>query len=172
MPHLHNHYFTTCTILHWKHLLANDEYKDIIINSFRYFTREGSVAIYAFVIMPNHMHIVWQINVPYELSKIQFRMLKFTAQQMKLKLQENGGGLLQRHQVNKVDRKYQIWKRCSLSKAIFNLPVWWQKVNYIHLNPCRYKTPLAKHPAEYRYSSASYFVTGVKDWDFLADREW
>lgn len=172
MFRLYNHHFTTCTILDWNHLLADDEYKDIIIESFRYFAREGSVAIYAFVIMPNHMHIVWQINEPYELSKIQHRLLKFTAQQMKFKLQESSPRSLHRHQVDKVDRKYQIWKRSSLSKPIFSLPIWWQKVNYIHWNPCRYKTPLAKHPAEYQYSSAYYFVSGIKDWGFLADREW
>lgn len=172
MFHLHNQYFTTCTILDWNHLLADDQFKDIIIDSFRYFNREGSVAIHAFVIMPNHMHIVWEIKEPYKLSKIQHRMLKFTAQQIKFKLQNNGGVLLQGHRVNKMDRQYQIWKRCSLSKPLYTLPFWWQKVNYIHLNPCRYNTPLAKEPEDYKYSSAYYFFTGVKDWDFLADREW
>lgn len=172
MFHLQNQYFTTCTILDWNHLLANDQFKDIIIDSFRYFTKEGSVAIYAFVIMPNHMHMVWEIKTPFTLSKIQHRLLKFTAQRMKFQLQQSGAWSLSRHRVDKADRKFQIWKRCSLSKPLYTLPFWLQKVNYIHLNPCRYKTPLAKQPEGYKYSSAYYFFTGVKDWDFLVDPEW
>lgn len=164
-----NQYFTTCTILNWQPLLADDKYKDILIDSFRYFVREQSVEIYAFVIMINHFHIVWQIKEPYQLSQIQHRLLKFTAQVMKRKLKESNPRLLRRFKVDKCDRIYQIWKRKPFSFAIYREPVWQQKVNYIHQNPCRSKRPLAEHPADYRYSSASYFKTGLKDWDFLAD---
>jgi hypothetical protein len=35
-----------------------------------------------------------------------------------------------------------------------------QKVNYIHLNPC--KKGLAKLPEDYLHSSAKYYFTGVQ----------
>ena len=53
--------FFTATILEWKHLLANDTYKDIIISSLKFLVNDGRVIIYGFVIMPNHIHLIWQI---------------------------------------------------------------------------------------------------------------
>ncbi len=57
-----NFYFFTATILEWKHILTQDKYKDIIIESFRFLVNEMRVRIFAFVIMPNHFHAVWKIN--------------------------------------------------------------------------------------------------------------
>jgi putative transposase len=54
--------FFTATILEWKPLLTEDEYKDIIIKSLLFLKNEGRVVIYGFVIMPNHIHLIWQIQ--------------------------------------------------------------------------------------------------------------
>jgi hypothetical protein len=37
-----------------------------------------------------------------------------------------------------------------------------QKLNYIHLNPCRGKWNLANKPIDYIHSSAKYYLTGVQ----------
>lgn len=70
--------------------------------------------------------------------------------------------ILQKFYVNKIDRKYQFWKRNPLSVEIYNDKVLGQKVNYIHGNPERTDDEL-----DYKYSSYSYYETGVKNWDFL-----
>ncbi len=57
-------FFFTATILEWKHLLKPNKYKDIIINSLRFLASQHRVAIHAFVIMDNHLHIIWQITAP------------------------------------------------------------------------------------------------------------
>ena len=54
-------FFTTATILEWKHLLRSDRLKDVVIDSLRYLVRERKAVVYAFVIMPNHIHLVWHI---------------------------------------------------------------------------------------------------------------
>lgn len=41
--------FFTATILEWKHLLKDDSYKDIIINSLQFFKNEKSIVIYGYV---------------------------------------------------------------------------------------------------------------------------
>jgi REP element-mobilizing transposase RayT len=52
----HHTQFFTSTIFNWKHLLKEDEYKQIIIDSLLFLKKEGSIAVNAFVIMPNHLH--------------------------------------------------------------------------------------------------------------------
>lgn len=54
--------FFTATNLEWKKLLRPDKYKDIIINSFRFLVENKRIKLYAFVIMPNHLHFIWQMQ--------------------------------------------------------------------------------------------------------------
>lgn len=56
-------YFSTATIKGWKNLLKPDKYKEVITNAMSFLTEEESVWIYAFVIMPNHIHWVWQMRI-------------------------------------------------------------------------------------------------------------
>ncbi len=107
--------FFTATILEWKHLLKEDEFKDIIIKSLQFLVKEKSVVIYAFVIMPNHIHLIWQIQDGFKRDKIQLRFLKFTAQQMKFKLLQTDKLQLEHFRVNTSDREYQFWERNALS---------------------------------------------------------
>ena len=53
-------YFWTSVIKDWKHLLKNDEMKMIIIKSFQWLKQNELVNIYGYVIMPNHIHVLWE----------------------------------------------------------------------------------------------------------------
>ena len=54
--------FFTATILEWKKLLTPDKYKDIIIHSLTFLVNNNRMFIYGFVIMPNHIHLIWQMK--------------------------------------------------------------------------------------------------------------
>ncbi|MFY7964425.1 MAG: hypothetical protein ACOVO1_05985 [Chitinophagaceae bacterium] len=54
-------FFYTDTINDFSHLLATDELKMMVINSWQYFVANKLVNIYAYVIMPNHIHLLWNI---------------------------------------------------------------------------------------------------------------
>jgi len=75
--------FFTATVLDWKKLFAPDKYKDVIINSLRFLVEQKRIALYGFVIMPNHIHLLWLILPPYKREAIQRDFLKFTSQQIK-----------------------------------------------------------------------------------------
>ncbi len=77
-------FFWTATINSWKYLLHNDKYKNVITNSLQYLTDKGKIDVFAFVVMPNHIHLIWQIQDGYKPDKIQLRFQKYTAQQMKV----------------------------------------------------------------------------------------
>ena len=54
-------YFTTSTINGWKRLLKPDKYKDIITGSLKFLADKDLIKVYAFVIMPNHIHLIWEL---------------------------------------------------------------------------------------------------------------
>jgi hypothetical protein len=37
-----------------------DEYKDVIINSLDYLSNAGKIGVFGFVVMPNHVHLIWR----------------------------------------------------------------------------------------------------------------
>ncbi|WP_394772503.1 transposase, partial [Mucilaginibacter sp.] len=127
--------FFTATILEWKPLLKADEFKNIIVDSLLFLKKEKSIEIYSFVIMPNHIHLIWQIQDGFKRDNIQMRFLKFTAQQMKFKLTDTNDSRLQDFRVNTSDREYQFWERNALSIDLWSEKVFMQKMEYIHNNP-------------------------------------
>ena len=157
--------FITITCLNWIPLLQEDRFKDIIVESLSFLSLSNRVSIYAFVIMSNHMHLIWQIMGENERQAVQRDFLKFTGQQI-LKILRNEKSPLQDDLlVNAKDRKYQVWERNSLSIPLWSDKVMWQKLEYIHRNPV--KAQLCRHPEEYKYSSASFYFNGEKRWNFL-----
>lgn len=64
-------YFYTATILEWKKLPKPDKYKQIITDSLAFFCNQNKVKVYGFVVMTNHIHLIWQTNSEYSFDKIQ-----------------------------------------------------------------------------------------------------
>ena len=159
--------FYTATILNWQPLLSNDKYKDMIIESLQFCVKENKVKLYAFVIMSNHIHLVWQPLHPVTKAKLQHHFMTFTAQKIKEDLKLNNPLLLETFKVDAKDRTYQIWKRNALSVDLFTPKVLQQKIDYIHANPV--KAGLCLHPEDYYYSSAKFYNTEVKDFKMLTN---
>ena len=68
--------FFTATILEWKKLLQPDKYKTIVTESLSYLVKENRVTINAFVIMDNHLHLIWQAINGHTPQQIQHSFLK------------------------------------------------------------------------------------------------
>ncbi|MBI5403248.1 MAG: transposase [Ignavibacteriae bacterium] len=159
--------FFTATILNWNHLLKFDKYKDIIVKSLKFLVNEKRVVLSAFVIMPNHIHIVWRINKELKYEYVQRDFLKYTSQMILNDLKKYHPLRLKKFYVNAKDRKYQIWERNPLSVNIFSEKVAFQKINYIHMNPLQEGWNLCELPNLYRYSSARFYYDGIDDWGIL-----
>ena len=157
--------FVTVTCLDWKSLLQSDSRKQIVVNSLRFLAINGRAMIYAFVIMPNHLHAIWQFYGGHQGGNVLRDFLKYTSQQLLRDLAEEDQGLFHMLEVNKRDRKFQVWKRNSLRIPLWSNKVFDQKLNYIHQNPVR--AGLCNQPEDYKYSSASYYMFNQTEWDFL-----
>jgi len=158
-------HFFTATNLEWKTLLQRDKYKDMVIESMRYLVEDRRVIIYGFVIMPNHLHLIWQLRAGRKREDVQRDFLKHTAQEIKKDMQINYPSELSVYLVNAKDRKYQFWERNALSVEIWSEKVFFQKLRYMYENP--FRAGLCKHPLDYKYSSALFYYTGKDNWGFL-----
>lgn len=159
--------FFTATILKWKTLLFNNAYKEIILDSLSFLVRERRAKVYAFVIMPNHIHLIWQVHEGHQLENVQRDFLKFTSQQIQKDLRTNHPERHKEFEVNLKDRKYQIWQRKPLSVDLYSREVIEQKLDYIHHNPVQGKWMLADDFVQYPYSSASFYEEDDMHFSFL-----
>ena len=157
--------FYTATILQWKPLLSQDKYKQKIIESLQFLVTNKRITLYSFVIMSNHVHLIWQVLTGNTPQKVQASFMKFTAKEIKLDLQKNHPLVLEKFKVNAADREYQFWERNPLGTELYTNPVFMQKLEYIHLNPV--KAGLCKLPEEYFYSSAKFYHTGIDKFEML-----
>jgi REP element-mobilizing transposase RayT len=157
--------FYTATIFEWKHILAYEKHKDIIIESLQFLVKDKRIILNGFVIMSNHIHLIWQPMFGSTPADIQASFMKFTAQQLKRSLMVNDVAMLEELKVNKYDRTYQIWKREPLSVELRTHEVFIQKLDYVHNNPVR--AGLCIHPEDYHYSSARFYYDGNDEFKML-----
>jgi putative transposase len=155
--------YLTATIQHWKNLLNKAAYKQIIIDALKYLQAQQKVSVYGFVIMVNHIHIIWQSKGKNSIRQIQNSFIKHTSKQFKQQVEKDGS--LHEYELNAADRKYNFWKRDSLSVELFTAALFTQKLNYIHYNPV--KAGICNLPEEYYFSSASFYEKGIDNFGFL-----
>ncbi len=157
--------FYTATINKWQHLLADDKHKNIIVDSLKFLVDEKRIRLNAFVIMSNHIHLIWQPMFGFTPTGIQSSFMKYTAQQLKRSLAKIDIEQLDSFKVNKYDREFQFWKRDSLGIELISSAVFQQKLNYIHYNPVR--AGLCVNPEDYYYSSARFYFEGTDNFGMI-----
>jgi len=157
--------FTTITCLQWQHILKADREKDIIIDSLRFLVVSQRIIVFAFVIMDNHFHLIWQIRGLFKRENVQRDFLKFTSQQILKNLRTERSSMLPELCVLAEDRKYQIWERNSLHVPLWTPKVFDQKMEYIHMNPV--KAGLCSFAEDYKYSSAAFYLLNETMWNFI-----
>ncbi|MBL0146660.1 MAG: transposase [Chitinophagaceae bacterium] len=162
-------FFWTATINNWQNLLFQNQYKDIIINSLQYLSNNNKIDVFAFVIMPNHIHLIWQTKEMNGKETPQGSFLKYTAHEFKKLLIANNDNSLKNYAVTATNKNFEFWQRDSLAIHLKSKEVAYQKLDYIHANPLSGKWQLVKDMCDYKYSSAQYYEQGVKTFPFLKD---
>jgi REP element-mobilizing transposase RayT len=160
-------YFWTTTINHWHQLLKADVNKMIIVNSLQWLIAHQLIVVYGYVIMPNHVHLLWEqlkMNGK-ELPKNSFE--KFTAKSLIHKMQRDADFSLNQYAVNAGDRQLNIWQRDPLAIRVFNRDMAAQKLNYIHNNPLQPHWNLCNEPEQYAFSSAKFYEMGMDKFNLV-----
>jgi len=85
--------------------------------------------------MPNHIHLIWQVNEKNGKETAQGSFFKFTAHAFKKYLKANNPSLLQSFAVTAHNKKFEFWQRDPVAFQLFKRETALQKLNYIHNNP-------------------------------------
>lgn len=164
-------YFFTATILNWKKLLKPDNFKLIIIDSLKNLVDRNKIKVYAYVIMNNHIHLIWELLENNGKEQAHSSFMKFTSHEFKKVMIANHPKVLEFFKVENITRKYQFWIRDSLPIFSYTPDVINQKIDYIHNNPVVNIPSLANSALDYRFSSASFYETGVDEFGILTHIE-
>ena len=158
-------YFWTATIHYWYPLMQENRNKDIIINYLKILSAEEKITMYGFVIMPNHLHFIWQLNKLNGKETPKASFMKYTAHSFRRNLKEENK--LDLYKVDAANKAHEIWQRDSLGIEIYSRDIARQKLDYIHGNPVSGRWLLAKDDISYHYSSARFYETGDDEFGFL-----
>lgn len=77
--------------------------------------------MYAFVIMPNHIHLILQQNVTNGKETAKGSLLKYSAHVILKQLEANSKAGL--YEVNTANKKHEIWQRDALGIEIYSRAV-------------------------------------------------
>ena len=162
-------FFITFTCSHWLPLFELTSSYDLVYKWFDYLKQQGHY-INAYVIMPNHIHAIIGFRKSNKsINEIIGDGKRFISYDIvkRLKEQNHTDILLQlSNHVNKTDaerkKKHKIFETSFDWKLIYTDKFMFQKMDYIHLNPCRSKLLLANNPIDYVYSSASNYTLESK----------
>jgi len=160
-------FFITFTCNKWMNLFEICNGYDLVYRQFDVLKMEGH-DINAYVIMPNHVHLLIKFNnCPTSINKRISNLKRFLSYDIVERLEMlNFCDLLKelRRSVNDSDKRkgkvHQVFEPSFDCKQCFSDLMVQEKLDYIHYNPCKSKRNLAADPIEYVHSSAKFYFTG------------
>jgi REP element-mobilizing transposase RayT len=159
-----NAYFITTTAVQRAHLFQRDAIKHIIADSLAYMKANHWLHLHAFVLMPNHVHLVVRFLGDHTLSNVMRDFKSYTAHYIIRQLEADGNdkalSFLEQAASRVSRQKYKVWEEGYDARDVFSPDFLRQKAEYIHNNPCQPHWGLAEHPEDYPWSSARFYLLG------------
>ena len=158
-------YFTTTTVVEWIDVFTRPLYKHILLESLIHCQKNKGLDIYAWVLMPNHLHMIVGTHSSPSLSDILRDFKKYTSKKIVEAIESNQQESRKHWILNlcqyagsndKKINKYHFWQEGNHVEQIWTYAFFQQKLNYIHMNPVRQE--IVEKPEEYLYSSARNYA--------------
>ena len=164
-------YFLTMTSVNWIDIFTRKELKLLIVNSLEYCQKKKGLIIYAWCLMPSHLHLICSADDGYLLSDILRDFKKYTSKFIVKTVLEIGESrrewMLQLFEDAckdlKREQSYKVWQDGNQAKNIFTPEFFYEKLNYLHNNPV--EDMIVQNPEDYLFSSARNYA----DMDSLLD---
>ena len=146
-------YFITATITEWQPLFMHARARDILFRDLEFYRAKYGCQILAYVVMPDHYHLVLHLQQPDDLHRWLRDMQSHSANELAKWLQDITGiddlAVYTRHANG--DSKLAVWKEQSRAFGIISDEVLRTKIDYIHNNPV--KRELVDDPSQWPWSS-------------------
>ena len=162
-----NAFFLTLTVVDWVDVFTRPAYRRIFIDSLNYAVENKGMALYAWVLMSNHAHLVAAAMPGFHLSDILRDMKKHTSKKIVAEIksipESRADWMLYRFDYagrfdNKIN-EYRFWQEGNFPKECITPDFAWQKIDYTHFNPVR--AQIVAEPQHYLYSSAIDYAGGT-----------
>ena len=168
-------YFISYAVVYWIDLFIRREYKDILLESWRYCQKYKDLEIYGWCIMSSHVHMIIGSHGR-RLDKIVGEMKSYTSGKLRQAIANHNGEsrkewmirmMMEAGRVNVNNRDWQLWQQNNKPLEILNEAMFYQKLDYIHRNPV--VAGFVGREEDYIYSSASdyYDRKGMLELDYI-----
>ncbi len=145
--------FLTFSCLQRLPLLRGPDARDIVLDALFQARDTGSFQLYAWVIMPSHLHLLIRPNLPEHTVPRVLRQIKEPAARTILKEWRSRDAPILERLVN-AKGQAQFWlKGGGYDRNIYSQKELMEKLTYIHQNPVR--AGLVSLPTEWKWSSAN-----------------
>lgn len=153
-------YFISFATVNWIDVFVRQEYFTIMIDSLNYCIKNKGLVLYAYCIMPSHVHMIFSDNNsnPSILLK---EIKSYTSKQLRKAIAENPvesrkdwilAIMTEKGKKNSNVKEYQFWQQHNQPIELYSNHIIDQKIDYIHNNPV--KASFVIEPYEWKYSSA------------------
>lgn len=155
-------YFVTTTAAQRTPIFQRDIVRRILVDALYHVSLINQVQLYAWVVMPNHIHTI--IQCPRDCPPADWaRAFKTSTSQLIVRLyqvEQNHKALQSlRALVARPDKQqHKVWEDGYQAKSIVTPDFCVQKAEYLHNNPVQSHWQLADAPEDYPWSSACFYL--------------
>ena len=162
LPH-----FVTSTVVGWADALSREEYKEIVCDSLQFCMDKKGLLLHAWVIMPNHVHMIISAAAWTKIQDIMRVFKKFTSRKIVAAITANTKESRKEWMLNMFrfaassnnsTDEAQFWQHDYHPIALDTPEKTYQKLTYLHENPVR--AGIVWRAEDYKYSSAIYYYLG------------
>jgi REP-associated tyrosine transposase len=155
-------YFVTTTAVQHARIFECEVIKRILIDGLYHTVTVDQILLYAFVIMPNHIHIIVQCleNKPLKDMMRDFKanMTRLIVRQFQAERSQETLDFLKASVMRPDKQEYKVWEDGYNAKEVFSPEFLQQKIEYIHNNPLQPQWNLVNQPEDYIWSSARFYI--------------
>ena len=155
-------YFVTTTAVQHAKIFQHDVMKRILLDGLYYASVVEHLKVYAFVIMPNHLHFVGQCQPDKPVADLmrdyKANMSRLIVRQYQAEQNHEVLGFLAQAVTRPEKQQFKVWEDGYNAKDVFSPEFLRQKIEYIHTNPLQPHWQLAERSEEYIWSSARFYL--------------
>ena len=164
-------YFLTMTVVGWIDIFTRKNHKLTVVNSLQYCQKHKGLEIFAWCLMPSHLHLIARASSRQNLPSIVRDFKKFTSRKIVNQIIEEPESRREwvlryfeyagKH-IKRIE-KHKFWQDGNHAEIIYSPAFFYNKLDYIHRNPVL--EMIVSKEEDYLFSSARNYA----DLDYLLE---